>query len=196
MIVVRDGDGSVLCFGQAVGPFSCSYSLMKGEQTMKSAKAIPPGHHTVTPHLIIRGADQAIAFYKKAFGAQDVMRMPCPVSGKLMHAEIKIGDSFVYLAEEFPDMGGKSPQALGGTPVTLHIYVENVDAFFKRAVEAGAQVRHPLADMFWGDRFGQLTDPFGHIWSVASHLEDLTPEEMARRSQEFFANMPQPAGKC
>jgi uncharacterized glyoxalase superfamily protein PhnB len=124
------------------------------------------------------------------------MRMPCPISGKVMHAEIKIGDSFVYLADEFPDMGAKSPLALGGTPVTIHLYVENVDALFNKAVAAGAQVRMPVQDMFWGDRYGQLADPFGHVWSVATHIEDLTPQEMGKRMEAFFANQPQPAGKA
>jgi uncharacterized glyoxalase superfamily protein PhnB len=113
-----------------------------------------------------------------------------------MHAEIKIGDSFVFLADEFPDMGCKSPPALGGSPVTLHLYVENVDTLFNRAVAAGAQVRQPLQNMFWGDRYGQLADPFGHVWSVATHLEDLTPQEMGKRMEAFFASMPQPAGKA
>ena len=156
---------------------------------MKKAKPIPEGHHTVTAYLVVRGASEAIAFYKEAFGAREVMRMACPISGRLMHAEIKIGDSFVYLSDEFPDMGNKSPQTLGGTPAGLCLYVENADAVFNQAVSAGAQVKMPLMDAFWGDRYGQVVDPFGHLWSIATHLEDLTPEEIGKRSEEFFANM-------
>ncbi len=113
--------------------------------------------------------------------------MPDP-KGKLMHGEIKIGNSFVFLADEFPEMGCRSPLALGGTPVTIHLYVEDADAVFNQAVAAGAQVRMPPRDMFWGDRYGQVTDPFGHVWSIATHLEDVPPEEMAKRAQAAFAN--------
>ncbi|MBI4470886.1 MAG: VOC family protein [Acidobacteria bacterium] len=148
-------------------------------------KAIPEGHHTLTPHIVVRGGMDAIEFYKRAFGAKELMVMPGP-EGKVMHAEIQIGDSVLYLADEFPEMGGcLSPQAIGGTPVVLHLYVEDVDARFNQAVAAGAAVRMPLSDMFWGDRYGQVTDPFGHIWSLASHKEDLTPEEIGKRAAAF-----------
>jgi len=146
-----------------------------------AVRPIPEGYHTVTPSLTIRDASRAIDFYKRAFGAQELMRMPGP-GGKIMHAEIRIGDSVLMLTDEFPEMGGKSPQALGGSPVYLFLYVENVDTVFKRAVDAGAQVKMPVADMFWGDRFGRLADPFGHEWGIATHKEDLTPEEIARRA--------------
>lgn len=149
---------------------------------------IPEGCHTVTPHLIVRGADKAIDFYKKAFAAEEICRCPGP-NGKLMHAEIQIGDSHVYLAEEFPDMGCKSPQAYNGSPVTIHLYVEDVDASFKKAVAAGSTATMPVSDMFWGDRFGKLKDPFGHEWSIATHKEDLTPEQMEKRMADAFAQM-------
>ena len=140
---------------------------------------IPKGHHTITPHLIIKGASEAIEFYKKAFGAEEVYRMPFPSPDgkmKLGHAEIKIGDSFVFLADEFPQQGGLGPQ--GNSPVTIHLYVTDADAAFNRAVAAGATVKMPLANMFWGDRYGQLQDPFGHVWSIATHQRDVTPEQM------------------
>jgi uncharacterized glyoxalase superfamily protein PhnB len=149
-------------------------------------RAIPEGFHTITPHLIIRGAAAAIDFYKKAFGATEVCRHPGQDGKTLMHAELKIGDSHLFLADEFPQMGCKSPLALGGSPVTISLYVEDTDAVFNRAVAAGAQVRMPPMDMFWGDRYGQITDPFGHVWSIATHKEDVSPEELARRAQAAF----------
>lgn len=156
----------------------------------KAAKAIPEGYHTITPHLTVRGADRAIEFYKRAFGAQELTRMPGPDGKGVIHAEIKIGDSIVFLNDELPDMGSRSPQSLGGIASMLHLYVEDVDAAFKLAVEAGAQVRMPVADMFWGDRYGKLIDPFGHEWGMGTHKEDLTPEEIEKRAQAFFAQMP------
>lgn len=155
----------------------------------KRAKAIPDGYHTVTPYLMVRGADRAIEFYKRAFGAEELMRMSGPDGKRIMHAEIKIGDSRIFLSEEFPEMGCRSPESLGGTASSLHLYVEDVDAAFKRAVAAGAQVKMPVADMFWGDRFGKLIDPFGHEWGMATHTEDLTPEEIRERANVFFAQM-------
>src|SRR5438876_12397741 len=146
------------------------------------AKAIPEGHHSVTPHLTVRGAARAIDFYRRAFGAEEVMRMPSRDGTKLMHAHLRIGDSAILLNDEFPEMGGRSPEALGGTPTTIHLYVPDADQVFARAVAAGAQVRMPLQDMFWGDRYGQIVDPFGHVWAIATHKEDLTPEEIARRA--------------
>ncbi|MCC6553071.1 MAG: VOC family protein [Polyangiaceae bacterium] len=143
---------------------------------------------SVTPYLTIRGAAQAIEFYKKAFGAADVSRMPTP-DGRIMHAEIKIGDSIIMLSDEFPEMGGEGgPQSLGGSPVTLHLQIDgDIDAAFARAVAAGAKVKMPLADMFWGDRYGALTDPFGHEWAMAKHIEVVSPEEMARRGAAAFS---------
>jgi PhnB protein len=155
----------------------------------KQVSPIPAGYHTVTPYLMVRGAAQAIDFYQRAFGAEEVVRMPGPDGQKLVHAEIKLGDSFVFLGDEFPDMGGGSPQTLGGTPVSLHLYVPDVDAAFNRAVAAGAQVQMPPTDMFWGDRYCKLTDPFGHVWGMATHTEDVTPAEMEKRSQAYFQQM-------
>jgi PhnB protein len=148
---------------------------------MAKAKPVPDGHHTVTPYLAIRDAAKAIEFYKNAFGAEELFRMPGP-DGKIMHAEILIGDSPVMISEEFPEYGTKSPQALGGTAVNIFLYVENVDKVFDQAVKAGATVTMPVADQFWGDRYGKLADPFGHEWSVATHVEDVAPDEMAKRA--------------
>jgi uncharacterized glyoxalase superfamily protein PhnB len=153
-----------------------------------AVKRIPEGCHTVTPHLVVRGAAQAIEFYQKAFGARELGRHPGP-SGKIMHAEVQIGDSRVHLNDEFPEMGSCAPPTLGGTPVVIHLWVEDVDAVFNRAVQAGAQVVMPVADMFWGDRYGLLQDPFGHRWSLASHLRDLTPEQIAAAGAGAMAAM-------
>jgi PhnB protein len=150
-------------------------------------KAVPEGYHTLTPHLVVKGASQAIEFYKKAFGAEEITRMPGPDGKSVMHAELKIGDSRLFLVDEFPEMGSLGPQGIGGTPVVIHVYVEDADAVFNQAVAAGAQMRMPLEDAFWGDRYGQITDPFGHRWSLATHKEDLTPEEIGRRAQAAFA---------
>ena len=144
---------------------------------MTHVKPVPEGMHTVTPHLTCAGAADAIDFYKRAFNALEVGRMAGP-DGKLMHAVIRIGDSAVMLVDEFPDYGSFGPKSLKGSPVTIHLYVEDVDAFVRRAVDAGAKVTMPLADMFWGDRYCRLEDPFGHHWSVATHIQDLTPEQM------------------
>lgn len=144
-----------------------------------AVQPIPQGMHTITPHLTCAGAADAIEFYKKAFGAVEMGRMPGP-DGKIMHAQLKIGDSPVMLVDEFPEWGGKGPKTLNGTPVTIHMYVPDADAVFKRAVEAGATVKMEMADMFWGDRYGVLIDPFGHSWSIATHIKDMTPEEMAQ----------------
>jgi PhnB protein len=148
-------------------------------------KAIPEGYHTVTPHLVVRGADKAIQFYQAAFGAEELVRMPTP-DGKLMHAEIRIGDSVVMLADEFPEMGSKSPDTLGGTSNGLMIYSENVNQLWDRAVKAGAAVEMPLTDMFWGDRYGKLRDPFGQSWALAQHVRDVSPEEMAESAKQSF----------
>jgi PhnB protein len=149
-------------------------------------KAIPEGSHTLTPHLVVRDAKRAIDFYKRAFGANEVGTFLTP-DGKVAHASLKIGDSFFWLNDEMA--GARSPQSLGGSPVTLNIYVENVDSLFNQAVSAGATVTMPLADQFWGDRYGTVTDPFGHKWSLATHKEDLSPEEMERRGKAAFAEM-------
>lgn len=144
---------------------------------MSTVQAIPPGMHTLTPHLICRNAASAIDFYVKAFGAQDLARLPSP-DGRLVHAMIRIGDSPVFLMDEFPEWGSLGPQG-AAPPMVLHLYVEDADAFFAQAVAAGAQLIMPLTDMFWGDRYGQVQDPFGYRWSIATHLRDVTPEELA-----------------
>jgi uncharacterized glyoxalase superfamily protein PhnB len=143
-------------------------------------QAIPPGFHTLTPHLTLSNASEAIEFYKKAFGAEEIRRMPAPDGKRIFHAMVKIGDSFLMLADEFPEAGcgSNSAKELSGTPVTFHLYVENVDAAFERAVNAGAKVAMPLENMVWGDRYGRVTDPFGNEWSLATHIKDVTPEEM------------------
>ena len=144
---------------------------------------IPAGYHSVTPYLVVRDAARAIDFYTHAFGAKELFRMEAP-GNKIGHAEIKIGDSPVMLADENPERGAKSPDALGGSPVHLMIYVEDVDTVFKRALGAGGKETQPLKDQFYGDRSGSLTDPFGHSWTVATHVEDVAPEEMQRRMAE------------
>jgi PhnB protein len=150
----------------------------------KPAKPIPDGMHSLTPLLVCAGAADAIAFYKKAFNAIEETRLPGP-EGKLMHAAVRIGDSLLMLMDEFAECGGLGPKSLKGSPVTVHLQVEDVDAVFKQAVAAGAKITMPLADMFWGDRYGQLEDPFGHHWSVATHIKDLSPQEI----QEGMATM-------
>ena len=152
----------------------------------KHTPAVPKGYHTVTPSIFVRGAERAIEFYKKAFGAQERMRFPGP-DGLIMHAEITVGDSTIMLADEMPGQGGKSPDAFGGTPVSFFVYGDNVDAAWKRAVDAGATPIVPLADQFWGDRTGCLKDPFGHQWWLAQHLRDMTPEELQKAAESFFA---------
>jgi PhnB protein len=154
-------------------------------------KAIPKGYHTITPNLVLRDTAKAIDFYRKAFGAEQIVSMPGP-GGKVMHAELRIGDSVVMLGDEMPDMGSRSPTSFGGSPVSFYVYVEKVDAAWKRAVDAGAKVVRPLTDMFWGDRTGLLEDPFGHRWSLAQHVKDMTPEEMKKGQEAFFKQM-QPA---
>jgi PhnB protein len=154
----------------------------------KKAKAIPEGYHTVTPSLVVDDGARAIDFYRKAFGAQERMRMPGP-DGRIVHAEIQIGDSRVMLSDEMPDMDVRSPKAYNGTPVGFYVYVENVDEAWRRAVDAGAKEVSPLTDMFWGDRIGSLQDPFGHKWNLAQHVADPTPEEMQKGQEAFFAQM-------
>ena len=151
---------------------------------MSTVNAIPDGTHTVTPHLVCHGAAEAIEFYKKAFGAVEMMRVPGP-QGRLMHACVRIGDSNVMLVDEMPEWGALGPKALKGSPVTIHLSVEDVDAFTARAVAAGAKVTMPIADMFWGDRYGVIEDPFGHKWSIATHIRDMTPAEIQKAAAEF-----------
>jgi uncharacterized glyoxalase superfamily protein PhnB len=153
--------------------------------TTPKAKPIPDDMHTVTPHLVCAGAADAIEFYKEAFGASEMFRLPNP-QGKLLHACIRIGDSAVFLVDEMPDWNSFGPKSLKGSPVTIHLYVEDVDATFGRAVAAGAKIMMPLEDTFWGDRYGALEDPFGHRWSVATHLRDMTPEEIQQAAQKMF----------
>jgi len=160
-----------------------------------NVKALREGQHTITAHLIVNGADKAIEFYKNAFGATETVPAHHTPDGKVMHAELKIGDSTLMLADEFPDMGAKGPQALGGSPVVLNLYMENIDKIFNQAVAAGATVTMPLANQFWGDRYGQIKDPFGHVWALGQHVEDVAPAEMERRAKEAFAQMAKMAGK-
>jgi uncharacterized glyoxalase superfamily protein PhnB len=151
---------------------------------------IPAGHHAITPHLVINGASEAIEFYKRAFGAKEISRMPFPSADgkpKLGHAAIQIGDSMLFLVDEFPEQGVGGPGA--SSPVTMHLYVTDANVAFARATEAGAKVVMPLADMFWGDRYGKLVDPFGHHWSIAEHLEDLTPDQMRERMSAAMSAM-------
>jgi PhnB protein len=151
-----------------------------------SVKAIPAGHHTASPYLAIKNAAEALEFYKKAFGANEIYKLMMP-DGRLGHAEMRLGDSIIMMADEFPEYGGKAPQTLGGSPVSIYLYVEDVDAFFKKALTAGAKERQPVMDQFYGDRSGQLEDPFGHLWWVATHKEDVAPEEIQKRAEAMFA---------
>ena len=150
-------------------------------------KPIPEGFHSVTPHLVIKDCANALEFYKKALDANEVYRSKMP-DGRIMHAMIQVGDSFVMMADEFPDMGAVGPSTLGGTSTALHIYTDDADKLFTQAVEAGATPIMPLNDMFWGDRYGQIQDPYGHRWAIAKHIKDVTPEEMEKAAKEFFAN--------
>ena len=147
-----------------------------------AVKPIPDGYHTVTPYLIVDGAAAAIEFYKKAFGAEELFRMPMP-GGRVAHAELQVGSSRIMLADEFPEMDARGPKARGGTPVSILLYVTDCDAVFNRAVAAGGKVKRPMKDQFYGDRSGTLEDPFGHVWSVSTHKEDLSMEEIGRRMQ-------------
>ena len=153
---------------------------------------IPAGYHSVTPYLVVSDAAGAMDFYKRAFGASETVRMDGP-PGKIGHAEMKIGDSMIMLSDEM--MGNRSPQSLGGSPVSIFLYVEDVDSVFNQAISAGAKGNMPPQDMFWGDRFGKLTDPFGHQWALATHVEDVTPEQMRERAQTAMSQMSQAAGQ-
>jgi PhnB protein len=156
---------------------------------MAKVKAVPAGYHTITPYIVVQGGAAAIEFYKKAFGAEEIYRMDMP-DGRLGHAELQIGDSRLMLSDEMPEMPdavARTPKTLGGTTFGFNVYLEDVDSRFERAVAAGAKVRRPLTNQFYGDRSGTVEDPFGHLWTLASRVEDVSPEEMKRR----MANMPQ-----
>lgn len=146
---------------------------------------VPEDFHTITPHLVVRGVAAAVDFYRRAFGAQELLRNPAPDGKSIMHCELLLGNSRFFVNDEFPAHGVLSPLSLGGSPVTLHLYVADVDAMFRQAVAAGAKVLMPVADCFWGDRFGILEDPFGHRWSIASRLEDLSPADLQKRAREY-----------
>src|SRR5262245_32956153 len=173
------GSGSVLTITGRTRTGRVGSQLQHEDWTMaNNGKWIPEGHHQIVPHIVVRGAAQAIAYYERAFGAEELCRHTDPNSNLVMHAEVRIGDSRLFLHDEFPQMGSLSPQGLNGTPVTIHLWVDDVDTVFDRAVQAGAQVIMPVSDQFWGDRFGMLTDPFGHRWSLATHLREVSPEEL------------------
>jgi PhnB protein len=157
----------------------------KSKPAAKPVKPIPDGYHSLTPYLVVRGGAAALEFYKQAFGAEELLRID--MGGKLGHAEVRIGDSVVMLADEHPEYGFKAPQAFGGTPVTLMLYVEDVDARVEQAVTAGAKLLRPVRDQFYGDRTGTVLDPFGHVWTIATHKEDLAPEELQRRAAAAHA---------
>lgn len=151
-------------------------------------KPIPDGFHTATPSLVVRDSKKAIEFYKKAFGAKEVYQFPGP-DGKILHAMIQIGDSFIMMSDEFPAMGARSPTSIGGTPITIHLYVEDADKTFNQALDAGAKPTLPIMDAFWGDRYGCIADPFGHSWAIATHKKDMTPEELKKAGDEFFSKI-------
>jgi PhnB protein len=155
-------------------------------------KPIPEGYHSATPYLIVKGAAEAIDFYKRVFGATESLRMADP-KGAIAHAEIKIGDSVIMLADEHPNMGYRGPRSLGGSAVSIMLYVADVDGTFERAIKAGAQARRPVANQFYGDRSGTLEDPFGHVWTISTHVEDVAPEEMQRRAEAAFKSAEAPA---
>lgn len=153
-----------------------------------NVKAIPEGYHSITPFLVVKNCTDAIEFYKKAFDAEERYRMNMP-DGKVGHAELKIGDSVLMLADEFPEMKFLSPKSIGGSPVSMYVYVQDVDAMFNNAVTAGGIVLDGVKDQFWGDRHGRLEDPYGHLWSIATHKKDLSPDEMKRAAEAAFAEM-------
>jgi PhnB protein len=170
--------------------FSLDNAQLSTTPNTMSAKSIPEGYHTATPYLIVKGAAEAIAFYQRAFDAKESLRMADP-AGRICHAEIRIGDSQIMLADESPDQGYMGPQALGGTPVSVLLYVPDADTMFASAVAAGATVQRAIQDQFYGDRSGTLRDPFGHVWTIATHVEDVPPDELSRRAKQFlkqFAN--------
>jgi PhnB protein len=153
-----------------------------------AVKPIPDGYHTVTPCLVVDDGARALEYYQKAFGAEEVFRMPDP-SGRIVHAELKIGNSIVMLCDEYPKMDARGPKSIGGTPVSLYVYVQDVDSVFSRAVGAGGQELRPVTDQFYGDRTGTLKDPFGHVWSLATHKEDVGKEDLGRRAESAMKEM-------
>lgn len=155
---------------------------------MSKVQGVPNGFRTLTPHLVVKGAAEAADFYKDVFNAEEISRM-LTQEHRIMHLELKIGDSMLFICEESPPMNCHGPTALGGTPVTIHVFVEDVDAVFNRAAKAGATVTMPAKNMYWGDRYGKFVDPFGHHWGVATRLENLTPEEIESRQDAFFESM-------
>ena len=155
----------------------------------ESVKFIPEDYHSINPYLVVRNADRAIEFYKKAFDAEERFRMHRPDGKAIMHAELKIGDSVFMLTEESPDMKALSPESIGGSPISLYVYVKDVDGVFNQAVSEGATVLYPVKDQFYGDRSGYLKDPFGHLWTIATHKKDLTPDELRRAGEAFFEEM-------
>ena len=156
---------------------------------MPAAKPIPDGFHSLTPHIVVKGAAQAIDFYKKAFGAEEINRAALP-DGSIIHALLRVGDSMLMLNDEFPQMNAMGPTSIGGTAVTLHLYVQDADKAWQRAVQAGAKVKMPIADMFWGDRYGIVSDPFGHDWSIATHTKDLTPDQIMTAMKASMSGPP------
>ncbi len=156
---------------------------------MAKVSPIPEGSHTITPGLVVKDGKKALEYYKNALGAQVLDVMYGPDGNSVMHAELKLGDSKFYLGDEMPEMGALSPQTLGGSAVSINIYTEDCDALFKRAVAAGGTVKAPLTDMFWGDRYGKITDPFGHHWGIATHKEDVSKADMEKRGKEWMAEM-------
>lgn len=156
---------------------------------MSDVKAVPDGFNTVSVYLIVPNAVEAMEFYSKAFGAEIGFRMPGPDGESTMHAEMRLGNSTIMLSDENPQWNMKGPNALGGTPVSVHVYVDDCDAVFNQATEAGCKPMGPMMDMFWGDRFGKVTDPYGHQWSIATHKHDYTPEQMAKGAEQFFKQM-------
>jgi uncharacterized glyoxalase superfamily protein PhnB len=150
-----------------------------------SVRAIPEGFHSITPAIVVNGAAEAIEFYVRAFGAKEIDRAATPDGAKILHATIQIGDSRIMLNDEFPEMNCRGPLSVGGTSSSLHIYVEDADTIYEQAVAAGATITMPIGDMFWGDRYGQVVDPFGHAWSIATHKRDMTQEEMAKAMESF-----------
>lgn len=163
--------------------------MQAGKKVESGVAPIPEGYHTITSNLTVRGGEKAIDFYKKVFGAEELGRMYGPDGKTIVHAELKIGDSRFFLTDEFPAFGNRSPESLGGTGSSLYLYVEDADAVFRKAVGAGAKIKGPVQDMFWGDRCGAVIDPFGHEWSIATHKEDVPPGEMERRGAEFLKQM-------
>ncbi len=163
---------------------------MKAARKLAKAVApVPEGYHTVTVCLTVRGAGKAIEFYRKAFGAEVLDRMDGPDGKSVMHAVLKIGDSRIFIGDEFPGMGGRAPETLGGTTSTFYLYVKDVDAAVKKAVAAGGTLKNPVENAFWGDRFGTVADPFGYIWDLATHVEDVPPDEIRKRGESFMKDM-------